>query len=147
MKEETTTAPLGQEPGASLIHLLDKQTRAIVRMTAAFTTLHRRLDALEGRVRPEEAAADVAEEEVTFDDSAPLAMLCDKRILLNTRELGDVDLGDRPRWEGVILSEAEASDILDHLDAAFAAAAALVGGGILRRIKKVKTEEADAGDR
>ena len=56
MKQGTTPAPLGQEV-CILLHILNEQARAIARVLAMLTALHRRLDGFEGRERPEEAQA------------------------------------------------------------------------------------------
>jgi hypothetical protein len=60
------------------------------------------------------------------------------RVLLSTADLAHVDLSSRERWEGVLLNEAEAYDVLDQLD--FEEAAAKTAGRIITLDRNAKKE-------
>lgn len=68
----------------------------------------------------------------------PVALRCDGRVLLSTADLAHVDLSSRERWEGVVLNEAEACDVLDLLG--FKEAAAKMAAHIITRVRNAKKE-------
>jgi hypothetical protein len=68
----------------------------------------------------------------------PVALRCDGRVLLSTADLAHVDLSSRERWEGVLLNEAEACDVLDQLG--FAEAAAKTAAHIITQVRNAKKE-------
>jgi hypothetical protein len=69
-----------------------------------------------------------------------LARLSNGRVAVSIVHLDGIDLGDRVRWEGVILTEAEACDALDRVSDASDEAAGHVAG----RIRQ--TKKRDEGD-
>lgn len=88
------------------------------------------------------------------DDEAPLtepdpahvpglARLSDGRVAVSIVHLDGIDIGDRVRWEGVVLSEAEACDALDRVSDASDEAAGHVAGRILANAKKRREEGED----
>ena len=92
----------------------------------------------------EENDADEEDAEVepgTEPDRDPLppllALRCDGRILLSTHDLEGIDLTTRETFVGIVLSEAETSDVLDRTDDAFLEAAARIAGLIRRKGKRV----------
>lgn len=74
-------------------------------------------------------------------DIPPLAIRCDGRILLSTADLKGIDLAGRERWECIVITEAEASDIFDRLP--FEEAAAPTVARILAQAKKPKKSPSD----
>lgn len=79
---------------------------------------------------------DPADDEPTIPDVAPLALLSNGRVLLHVSELEGVDLSSFDRWEGVILSEAEAADLQDRISHGMAEAAGMLGGWLLKRLPR-----------
>ncbi|NUQ78021.1 MAG: hypothetical protein HUU21_31185 [Polyangiaceae bacterium] len=65
-----------------------------------------------------------------------LALTSDGRVLISITYLDGSDVPDRETWTGVILTEAEACDVLDRMSDAADDAAAHIGGSIIKRSKK-----------
>jgi hypothetical protein len=146
MSHESTAPTEGQVPAdPTAIDILEKNIRAVCRMSACLVTLSERLSLIEERLGARNAetfAGDPPDDDEDthdhFDDGPPLAMLCDGRIAISAIEFGDTDISSRELWTGVILSESEASDTIDQLDEACIDAATIVGGSIIKRLKKGK---------
>ena len=115
-----------------------------------------RLDALEHRFeyldRDVLKAIGSESKPVTLDEEEPLtepdpahvpglARLSNGRVAVSIVHLDGVNLGDRVRWEGVILTEAEACDALDRVSDASDEAAGHVAGRILQMSKKREGED------
>lgn len=84
-----------------------------------------------------------------YPEVPPLALRCDGRVLVATTDLKDVDLTGRERWEGIVLTEAEAADVFDRMD--FEQAASPTVASLIARDKKAKkatkaTSDDDSGD-
>lgn len=131
----------------SLVSVMETNVRALVRITAVLTTLKRRIDLLEGirrieeeGVPPVDPANDESEEAEHVDAGPSLGLRCDGRVLLNLKELGDVDVSDLEVWSAVVLPVAEACDVVEQLSAGFADAGGAVGGWLLKRIRKARGE-------
>lgn len=77
-------------------------------------------------------------------DVPALAVRCDGRVLLSTVDLTDVDLSAREIWVGLVLTEAEASDIHDRLD--FEQAASPTVARLIAQSKKSKKKSDDDDD-
>lgn len=73
-----------------------------------------------------------------------LAFRCDGKVLLSTADLSDIDLSKRELWVGLVLTEAEASDIHERLN--FEEAAAPTTARILALAKKAKKTIKDEDD-
>ena len=151
--------PKGQETrDPSPVDILDKHTRALVRMTAVLTKLSGRLDAIEDRLSMPidnggngESAddgpthEDQGDEPHNVDESPPLALRCDGKILLNIGEIeGDLiayELASYERWTGIVLPESDARDLYDLLGDGFSGAAGSIGGDIIRRARAKRDPE------
>ena len=80
-------------------------------------------------------------------DVPRLAVRCDGRVLLSTVDLQDVDLSKREVWVGLVLSEAEASDIHDRLnieEAASPTVARLLALDKKAKARKPKSDDDDS---
>lgn len=147
----------GQETSdPSIVDLLEKHTRALVRITAVLTKLSGRLDALEDRLSmPTSNGSESADDGPTHEDqgdephhvdeSPPLALRCDGKILLNIGEIeGDLiayELASYQRWTGIVLPESDARDLFDLLGDGFSGAAGSIGGDIIRRARAKRDPE------
>lgn len=91
---------------------------------------------------------------VTLDEDEPLtepdpahvpglARLSNGRVAVSVVHLDGIDLGDRVRWEGVILTEAEACDALDRISDAADEAAGHVAGRIRQTSKKLDEDNGE----
>jgi hypothetical protein len=88
---------------------------------------------------PNETAKKSIQTLPTHGVGAPrLALRSDGRVLLSTADLEGVDLSSRERWEGVLLSEAEARDVLGRVS--FDEAAAKTAGHLIALDRKAKKE-------
>lgn len=82
--------------------------------------------------------------ECSCSDVPTLAVRCDGRVLLSTVDLQGVDLAGRELWVGLVLSEAEASDIHERLN--FEEAASPTVARLLALDKKAKKKTDDNDD-
>jgi hypothetical protein len=145
-KKPATSTPSVEE---NIIALLAELAKSVSSIASRIDTMEHRFEYLERDVlralgidvRAEEQSADV---EPHIAPPAPsLALLCDGRILLSTRDLGGVDLSGKEMFTGIVLSEAEAADVFDYLAQAFEEAAAHGAGWLLRQSKKKEKGEKD----
>ena len=67
---------------------------------------------------------------------ASLALRSDGKVLLSVAHVEGADLAGRERWEGVVLSDTEASRVLRAMSDAADDAASQAGGAILYRKRK-----------
>lgn len=88
----------------------------------------------EAHQTPEAGEAEASERPV--EDVPVLAVRCDGRILVSTKDLSGIDRAGRETWEGLVLTEAEASDIHERLN--FEEAAAPTVARLLALDKKAK---------
>ena len=88
-------------------------------------------------VEEEDADGELRTEPDVHDLPPSLALRCDGRVLLSTSDLDGVDLTKREMFIGIVLSEAETSDVLDRTDDAFLDVAAHVSGLLRRTCKRV----------
>jgi hypothetical protein len=126
------------------MEVLEKNVRALVRMSAVLTSLSERLDALEHRREPARSEEDEPADFAPLATS-PLALRCDGRLLLSTADLEGVDLSGRELFTGIVLSEAEACDVLDRLADIFDEAAAYSAARILKGSKKPTSDGEEGG--
>ena len=82
-------------------------------------------------------------EACSCSDVPVLAVRCDGRVLLSTVDLAEVDLAGREVWVGLVLSEAEASDIQERLNFEEAAAPTVARLLALDKKKKKKGDDDD----
>jgi hypothetical protein len=115
-----------------LIAVLEKNTKAIVRIGAVLTKFGERLDALEGK----------SEEEAPITEEHPasqlgrLALRADGAVMLEvTSDLTEEDIADREVARFVKLTEAEACDVIDRADVGFSDAAARAAWQVARARK------------
>jgi len=129
----------------TLISVMERNIAALVRMTAVLTSLADRIEVLEDHVELLETdAEDQADggdvEPLTEPNPAPLtpplALRCDGRALLSVADLDGVDLSAREMFVGVVLTEAETSDLMERLDDAYHDAAAHMAASLRKRGKK-----------
>lgn len=87
--------------------------------------------------------AEDTDHEHVVDESPPLALRCDGRVLINIGELQGVDLERYAAdvWTGIAISDVAASDLLDHLADGFQGAAGIVGATLIKIAKKAQGEE------
>jgi hypothetical protein len=131
----------------------DRVSALFQEISAAVRQLADRMDVLEERLGGDErdasqtngagARSDAEPAELLTEAFAahgipPVALRCDGRVLLSTADLAHVDLSSRERWEGVLLNEAEAYDVLDQLG--FEEAAAKTAGRIITLARNAKKE-------
>ncbi|MCK6588579.1 MAG: hypothetical protein L6Q76_13455 [Polyangiaceae bacterium] len=96
---------------------------------------------------PEHLIEERPEEEPDTDpDPEPphvptLALTSDGTVLLSLHYLTGADISGRERWTGVVLTEAEACDVLDAMSDAADDTAAHVGGRIIKRSKKSERDD------
>jgi hypothetical protein len=72
-----------------------------------------------------------------------LALRSDGKVLLAVAHVEGANIADRERWEGIVLSVAEAADVLDVVSDAADDAAGRTGGRIMWHTKK---REDDPGE-
>ncbi len=75
------------------------------------------------------------------DAPTPLAIRCDGVVLLSVDHAREADIVGRERWEGIVLSEAEACDAIDMMESASHEAAARIVGR-MKRVGRKETGEA-----
>jgi hypothetical protein len=152
---ETANKPATSTPSAeeNIIALLAELTKSVNSIASRIDTMEHRFEDLDRDVlralgtdaRAEEESADV--EPHTAPLAPSFALRCDGRVLLSTRDLGDVDLSGRETFTGIVLSEAEAADAFDRLANAFEEAAAHGAGWLVRQSKKkAKGEKDESGE-
>lgn len=125
-----------KEPGQEenpIVELLDKHTRAIVKMTSAMTKLSSRLNVLEASDRQARRAR--GEEPSTRPEppGPPVAFLNDGRVALSYRYFDGHDIKLDETWEGVILPVAESSDFMDATGEAMESIASAVAHEYIER--------------
>lgn len=163
MSTDSKPADAGQATDPSIVDVLEKNVRAVVRITAVLTRLSWRLDAIEGRLgMPNGGAPDDrtlyegADDEDTNVDGEPLrepsdgdelppfAIGSDGRAILNLTYLEDADVNAYDHFVGAILSETETAELLTFLADGAADAAGRMGG-VIRKSRKTSTPE-DEGE-
>jgi len=70
----------------------------------------------------------------------PLALRCDGRVLLSTVDLEGFDLTKWETFTGIVLTEAETSDVLDRTDDAFLDTAAHIVGMLRHKGKRIASQ-------
>jgi hypothetical protein len=95
-----------------------------------------------------ERARDLTAEPAAPPDIPALALRSDGKALVSVAYLEGVDLSEREVWSGVVLSEAEASDMLERVSNAADEAAGHVAGRILwmQKGKKRGDEPGEGGN-
>jgi len=144
--------------GSEFIELLDKHTRAIVRLTAALTAISARLTKVERQLgMAAQPADDQDEDEDTAVDSEPLrepsddadvvpfALGIDGRAIVEINYFDNEDVIDRKGWTGIVLDETETAELLTFLGDGASDAAARFGGH-LRATRKKATASNDSGE-
>jgi hypothetical protein len=131
----------------------DRVSAIFQEVSAAVRQLTDRMDVLEERLggaerdasqtngagaRSDAEPAEILTETFAAHGIPPVALRCDGRVLLSTADLAHVDLSSRECWEGVLLTEAEACDVLGQLG--FEEAAAKTAGRIITLGKSAKNE-------
>lgn len=156
MHDDRTPGDAGQNPAndtPSLVDLMEKNVRALVRISAVLARLSARIDALErkpalkititeGADDNEDSDGPATERETKgIELTAPLALRSDGSILIHVSEIDGLELPARERWEGVVLTAAETSDALEYLGDGISEAAGRVGGWIAQAAKRAKAKE------
>jgi hypothetical protein len=96
----------------------------------------------------EERPEETPDTEPSYPRVPSIAFRSDGEVLLAVAFVQGANmdaLADRERWEGLVLTEAEACDFLDAISDGCDDAAAHVGGAIIRRSKKTEPD-GDGGD-
>ncbi len=123
--------PTPKSDVSDLIAVLEKNTKAIVRIGAVLTKFGERLDALEAR----DDEAPVTEEHPA-SQLGRLALRADGAVMLEvTSDLTEEDIADREVARFVKLTEAEACDVIDRADVGFSDAAARAAWQVARARK------------
>jgi hypothetical protein len=146
MSNETTRPTVGQDT-------TDPSSNPLTEILTLLRGIGTRLDILEQRFeyldRDVLKAIDAESEAVTDADPDPphiptLALTSDGRLLIAVHYLSEEALAGRETWTGVILTEAEACDVLDRMSDAADDAAGHIGGAIIARSRK-RVEEPEGG--
>lgn len=153
--DETTQDNAQKDP--SIVDVMEKQAKTLVRITAVLTDLAERLDMLEqlfdgDAIANDDDYDDDDEEPNTSRDAdviPPLALLADGRVLLHESEIEGLDLSTREVWRGVVLTESEANDVLDYVSDGISEAAGKTGAWMIRSakrvVKKIERDEEEGG--
>lgn len=145
-----TPAVAGQETDPSLVDVLEKNVRMLVRTSAVLVKLSERLDAIEKRLDEGDAPSDEAgpiTEKRPLGALGRLALRQDGVVMLEiTNDLAEADLADREVARFVCLTEAETSDAIDYADVGFSDAAARAGWQIARARKGYPVDVAPTED-
>ena len=113
---------------------------ALSTMASQLRELLRAADDLGEEANNERAAPDGDQEP---PEVPALALRSDGKTLLSIVHLGDMDLSTRERWEGIVLTEAEALDVLNRVSGACEDAAGHIAG---RMVVKDKARDHDSGE-
>lgn len=134
MSDMNTPGVPGQVTDPSLVDVLEKNVRGLVRTMAVLVKLSERLDAIEGKLKIGEGGDEApVTERRPVGQLGRLALRHDGAILLEvTADLDESDLLDREVARFVTLREAEAADAIDRADVGFSDAAARASWQIAR---------------
>ena len=140
MSENTTPGASGQaiDPTAAPIHALADILKLLRDLSTRMTVLEERFEYLDRDVLKAIDAESIAVTDADPESHrAPsLAFTSDGRVLLSVTYLAGIDLTAREQWTGVVLTEAEASDVRDAVAEGCDDAAAHVGGYLIAQSKK-----------
>lgn len=128
----TTPGVPGQDP--SIIDVLERNVKAIVRIGTVLTKLSERLDVIEKRFGADDDAP--VTEEHPASQLGRLALRSDGAVMLEvTSDLSEDDLTDREVARFVTLTQAEALDAVDRADVGFSDAASRAAWQVARARK------------
>lgn len=129
-----------------IVEVLDKHTKAIVKMTAAMKKIASRLDFLEASDKQtrKERGEDPAQH--PEPPGPAVAFLSDGKVAISLRFFDGHDIALRDTWEGMILAEHEVSDLLDGAEPAFESAASEIAHLFIERELKREFEPDERED-